>query len=78
MTNESIDPNQITITPGGAILYKGEDIRAKLQSKGRASAQILGMNHSCMNSGNCVAINMQCGNIGSSERSVNAGFCQSA
>lgn len=75
MTIEGIDPNQITVTPGGAILYKGEDIRAKLSGKTPAS---LGVNLSCINSSHCTAVNIQCENLGRSENCVNVGLCRSA
>jgi len=67
----SINPEDIVVTPNGAILYKGEDLRPVL-SGGRIPER--GVNWACGNV-SCGSSNVQCFDDRPLPDAVNIGFC---
>jgi hypothetical protein len=67
----SIDPEDIVVTPNGAILFKGEDLRPVLSGE-RVSER--GVNWACGNK-SCGSSNVQCFDDIPLLEAINIGFC---
>ena len=70
--NKPIDPNEITVTPGGAIYYKGKDIR---ETMGLSVGRSMSTNMACLNSESCLSVNIGCDNRDGARDGINTGFC---
>jgi len=69
-----VNPEEITVTPGGNILYRGRDISSEL-SLPKPRSKLVSTNLACINSSSCSSINMQCDNLEEMPMTVNFGFC---
>jgi len=69
-----VDPNEITITPGGSILYRNRDIRGELGLV-PLSKREMGTNLTCTNGSQCRNINFQCNNQDESNSTINVSIC---
>lgn len=67
----TIDPDDIVITPNGAILYKGRDLRRDMSSN---TLEPRGVNWACGN-GSCRSLNVQCSDDSPLPIGVNIAFC---
>jgi hypothetical protein len=69
-----VNPEEIVVTPGGGILYRGRDIRSELNLP-KPRSKLLNTNLACINASSCSGINLQCDNLEEMPMAVNFGFC---